>query len=63
LDKDKPQFDAIYSLSPKPGGHALVWELWPGQPHPFYAERTDAQLGEGYFELVDLDELVETSRR
>lgn len=61
LDAEKPNFDAVYSLSPKPGGHAVVWELWPGRPHPFFAERTDDQLGEGYFELVDLDELVQQS--
>jgi len=58
LEADKPPFDAIYSLSPKPGGHALVWEVWPGKPHPFHEGRSDAELASGYFELVDLDELV-----
>jgi len=61
LNVRKPNFDAIYSLSPKPQGHALVWELWPGQPHPFYERRSDAELAEGYFELIDLDDLIQSS--
>ena len=61
LNVENPNFDAIYSLSPSPGGQAMVWELWPGKPHPFHAERSDADLAAGYFELVDLDELIQSS--
>jgi hypothetical protein len=60
LNVEKPNFDAIYSLSPKPQDQALVWEIWPGQAHSFHGRRSDADLASGYFELVDLDELIES---
>ena len=62
LNVGKPNFDAIYSLSPKPHGHALVWEIWPGQANPFHEGRSDADLAIGNFELVDLDKLIHSSR-
>ena len=30
LNVENPNFDAIYSLSPSPGGQAMVWDFGPG---------------------------------
>jgi len=44
LQQERPRFDRIYYLSPGPEGGGMVWEIFPGSPHPFFQENSDEDL-------------------
>jgi len=45
LNEQAPAFDAVYYLSPHNSEEATVYEIWPGQAHPFFADLPDESLG------------------
>jgi len=44
LSHESPQFERVYFVSPHSITAGMVWEIFPGTPHPFFATLNDHDL-------------------